>query len=531
MNELEKLEAAEPTFPISQDDTTERAHEQRSSSSTRSHGHHQVGSDSTSVKGHTHSKRRKPHKKDKSLAVKKTNPIVKYTSITFGGLAIVGIVTAGVFGQFYKSKVMPNVIVADQNVGGKTETELRELLTKKQKEFSVTFTHGEKKSEPALKEIGFMYDINKTVSQAMDAKRQNGIIEKLSFWKSYTLPAEVKINSNLLSQYVESQFPDITAPPTDARLRFNVRSSTFSVTPQANGKGPNLLALKADIATSAGAMRPARVRVDAAPKGPAIPEKKLQPLVSIGNQYVQRKVSLTGAGYNFVARPVDIASWLTPTPQNDGSVKLIVDSAKVQSYVESLSKRIASPPQDKKVLVDAASGQEVTLQEGRDGTELADKQNLANTIAADIIAGKDSTQTMNIQVAAYKTVNMNAFEKWIEVDLSEQRTTAYERATPVRSFVVTTGKRGHETVKGEFSIWLRVRSQTMQGGSRADGSYYSIPNVEWVSYFYKDYAIHGAWWRDQFGVPGSRGCVNMRNEDAKWVYEWAPLGTKVIVHD
>jgi len=181
-------------------------------------------------------------------------------------------------------------------------------------------------------------------------------------------------------------------------------------------------------------------------------------------------------------------------------------------------------------LKDPKTGAEVVLQQGRDGTELSDKPVLASAIAQALKDGRDSEQTMNIQTAAHKTVSMDTYDKWIEVDLSEQRTTAYEGATPIHSYTISSGMRGYETVVGEFSIWLKVRSQTMTGGSKADGSYYNLANVEWVSYFYQDYALHGAWWRDKFGTPGSHGCVNMRNEDAKWIYEWAPVGTKVIVH-
>jgi hypothetical protein len=239
---------------------------------------------------------------------------------------------------------------------------------------------------------------------------------------------------------------------------------------------------------------------------------------------------LTGLGYTFQATPSEIAGWITPTPQENGDLKLVVDPGKIQSYVESISKRISSAPIDQKVIKDEATGAEVVLQSGRNGTELADRQVLSNAIAQALQNQQDTTQTMNIKTAAFGVVNMNAFDKWIEVDLSEQRTTAYEKATPIRNFTIASGMRGYETVTGEFSIWLKTRRQTMSGGSKADGSYYSIPNVEWVSYFYKDYALHGAWWREKFGAPASHGCVNMTNADAQWVFEWAPVGTKVIVH-
>ena len=125
---------------------------------------------------------------------------------------------------------------------------------------------------------------------------------------------------------------------------------------------------------------------------------------------------------------------------------------------------------------------------------------------------------------------MSSYDKWIEIDLSEQRTTAYEKATPIKNYLIASGMKGHETVQGEFAIWHKTKSQTMSGGSKADGSYYNIDNVQWVSYFFEDYALHGAWWRKQFGYPASHGCINMTNADAQWIFEWAPMGTKVIVH-
>lgn len=112
-------------------------------------------------------------------------------------------------------------------------------------------------------------------------------------------------------------------------------------------------------------------------------------------------------------------------------------------------------------------------------------------------------------------------EKWIDVDLSDQRAVAYEGTRPVRAFIISSGLPGTPTVKGTFRVWVRTRVQTMSGGSLAGGDFYSLPNVEWVQYFYGDYAFHGAYWHNNFGQPMSRGCINMRNEDAEWLFKWA----------
>jgi LysM repeat protein len=112
-------------------------------------------------------------------------------------------------------------------------------------------------------------------------------------------------------------------------------------------------------------------------------------------------------------------------------------------------------------------------------------------------------------------------EKWIDVDLSEQRVVAYEGKTPVRSFIVSTGLPGTPTVTGTFRIWAKTPIQDMYGGNRAAGTYYYLEDVQWVQYFYEDYSFHGTYWHNNFGRPMSRGCVNMTNEDAEWLFEWA----------
>ncbi len=118
-------------------------------------------------------------------------------------------------------------------------------------------------------------------------------------------------------------------------------------------------------------------------------------------------------------------------------------------------------------------------------------------------------------------------EKRIEVDLTNQKTYAFEGNKLVYTFTVSTGLWGY-TPTGEFTIWTKVRSQLMQGGSKELGTYYYLPNVPYVMFFYNDeiekmrgFSFHGAYWHNNFGHPMSHGCINMRNEDAKTLYEWA----------
>jgi lipoprotein-anchoring transpeptidase ErfK/SrfK len=113
---------------------------------------------------------------------------------------------------------------------------------------------------------------------------------------------------------------------------------------------------------------------------------------------------------------------------------------------------------------------------------------------------------------------------WIEVNLSEQRVYAWEGDVLMNSFLVSTGTWATPTVTGTFSIWHKTPLQAMSGPG------YYLPDVPYVMYFYKDYALHGTYWHNNFGTPMSHGCVNLTIPDSEWLYNWASYGTKVKVH-
>jgi LysM repeat protein len=114
--------------------------------------------------------------------------------------------------------------------------------------------------------------------------------------------------------------------------------------------------------------------------------------------------------------------------------------------------------------------------------------------------------------------------KWIDVNVAAQSLVAYEGQRPVYWATVSTGLARTPTVKGRFRIYSKYRSTTMAGPG------YRYSNVPYVMFFYSGYSMHGCYWHNNFGQPMSHGCVNMRTSDAQWLYNWAPVGTLVVVH-
>jgi lipoprotein-anchoring transpeptidase ErfK/SrfK len=136
----------------------------------------------------------------------------------------------------------------------------------------------------------------------------------------------------------------------------------------------------------------------------------------------------------------------------------------------------------------------------------------------------------------YQNVLGDTAGKRIEVNLASQSVLAFEGSNKVNEFVVSTGLWGR-TPTGSFTIQRKVASQTMAGGNRALGTYYYLPGVPWVQFFgnaqipwSRGFSFHGTYWHNNFGHPMSHGCINMKTPDAKWLYDWAPMGTPVQIY-
>ena len=116
-------------------------------------------------------------------------------------------------------------------------------------------------------------------------------------------------------------------------------------------------------------------------------------------------------------------------------------------------------------------------------------------------------------------------ERWISIDLSTQRLIAWEGNEAVYAVIVSTGKASTPTRLGTFQI------QTKYPTTRMTGPGYDVPDVPYTMYYDGGMAIHGAYWHNMFGTPVSHGCTNVAVNHAKWLFDWASVGTPVIVHN
>jgi lipoprotein-anchoring transpeptidase ErfK/SrfK len=114
-----------------------------------------------------------------------------------------------------------------------------------------------------------------------------------------------------------------------------------------------------------------------------------------------------------------------------------------------------------------------------------------------------------------------AGKKRIDVNLRTQTLTCYENDQVYFTTLVSTGALGMETPAGLHNIQVKLPSRNMSTSSPLADDVIPLVGVPWTSFFTsKGHALHGTYWHDNFGMPMSHGCINMRNEDALKLFRW-----------
>lgn len=116
--------------------------------------------------------------------------------------------------------------------------------------------------------------------------------------------------------------------------------------------------------------------------------------------------------------------------------------------------------------------------------------------------------------------------RWIYVSLLGQTLVLYEGNRAIYATLVSTGRDGMgdpkttlSTPQGTFRIYQKHVTATMD--SQVADNEFELRDVPWVMYFQGGYALHAAYWHDDFGRPRSHGCINLSPIDARYVFQWS----------
>lgn len=124
----------------------------------------------------------------------------------------------------------------------------------------------------------------------------------------------------------------------------------------------------------------------------------------------------------------------------------------------------------------------------------------------------------------------NLAPKVIEINLSEQKLSRWENGQKLDEYLISSGRKGMATPSGVFKILQKI--------PLAYSRRYRLYMPYWMAFTSSGHGIHelpifkngkreGA---NHLGRPVSHGCVRLGVGPAETVYQWAEIGTPVVIH-
>ncbi|EIC21331.1 hypothetical protein Thi970DRAFT_01535 [Thiorhodovibrio frisius] len=144
-------------------------------------------------------------------------------------------------------------------------------------------------------------------------------------------------------------------------------------------------------------------------------------------------------------------------------------------------------------------------------------------VAADASAAAGASQQTKLPDPPEAASLPPAKHRQIKIHLKDQQFEYFEDSDLVWSGPISSGTRQHPTPRGQF----RVQSKDIDKRSGSYTNYFNRPTpMPYSLQFYGPYFIHEGYLPDK---PASHGCVRLRYEDAKFIFERMRVGDRVTV--
>ena len=439
----------------------------------------------------------------------------------------------------HQDRALPHTSIAGMNVSGQTLAEITRTISAKVDGVRLTLVTPEGSRTASLADLGYTVDATATAHQVLEGRSLSTYARALVSDKA--LDPVVSANPTKLRSYADALVPAERTQAKNAAVRLAANKQSFAVVPAVTGASIDPQAIAAAAVASAHDLSARTVKVSLRDVAPAVTTQTAQALATKANALVTTPVKVSLAGATFSPSKAERASWVTLPAKTSGAPT--VNRAKVAAWVGARADAAKIAPVDGARLLTSSGTVLRTTQDKVDGRTITNSADIVSLLTASLTANKayqgefaskvvpaswtdrriaDGTQNLAYQAADG--------EKWIDVNLSRHTMTAYIGGkVALGPVAMVNGAAATPSLVGTYYVNRKYVSDRMRG-SNADGSLYDDPNVPWVSYFQGGYALHGAPWRSTFGYAASHGCINLPVSTAKWVFDWAPIGTPVVSH-
>ncbi len=471
----------------------------------------------------------------------KPNWALSLPKIIFSKRLIMALVVAGLFfallgGLVYWSqakksdpnKLGSNLYISGLAVDGKTPEEDTKEIQRMADSQKISLTVNDKKIETTALEIGISRDVKQAVSEAQSKKKS--IREKLGIKPKEKTEILLKssVDQNKLKLFVSKTLGDqMLAKDASVVLE----GETFVVKEGQKGLSIDYQQLTADLGsvpinqeaniTTKVVMVEPTITTEAATKAKSEAESLIAAKYTVGHPSIGAKL----VGNNLKSKWIVFSS-----DSNKNAILVSVNQEAAWNDFVWLSK-LFNTGASNRIKVNIPGQGVVVIDDGRDGINMSDEEiSKLKPEFLDKLSKKEPFEA-NIQPAVVtrsETV-YDGQQRMVLVDAPNFRAYAFENGQTLKSVPITTGKTGFETPTGTYLIKRKIAISTMKACS--NGECWSVPNIKWQSYFTNEgHAIHATTAPASVGRYNiSHGCVGMYENDAKWFYDWAVVGTPVVI--
>ena len=388
-----------------------------------------------------------------------------------------------------------------------------------------------------LSQLGVKIDKNATVKAIMNAKRDN-LFTRIMPWVRQTVSLKAVRDDSALDSYLLHKFIRESDRAVPYSAVFDKDSESFKVEDGVPGRTIETMSVREAVKKLiAHPGKTVKVSVTSRRTDAPIKLDAAQKFVNDLNKLLEKKVTFNnGDGKDFTVPKEAIASWISVNADTTRrKLSYTIDADKADYY---LSQVLPKELNQQKINQEDAVNKEgkfiFTTLKGSNGVEISYSDSIAKKAVESLRNGNDFKMSVPSKITKF-TVEKKLVEMRIVVDKTTQTASVYRNDELVKTFPVCTGKRGaDDSASGTFFIYLRYASQDMRGRN-GDGSPYFSPGVRWVSYYHGGEGFHTASWNYK-GIAtgdaanhGSHGCINMYEQDARWIFENCPRGTIVQI--
>ncbi|MDR0788764.1 MAG: L,D-transpeptidase, partial [Bifidobacteriaceae bacterium] len=378
------------------------------------------------------------------------------------------------------------------------------------------------------------------ISEYIESEQSLAFIDQLNPLKYKEYDLQYNVDLKILNDYLEEEFKGETYEPVEPVLAFNPVANGYTVIPGINGIQADgkiiieAISEKFSCNNLDCVQKPIDLSLEIGETEPIILLDKANEIATHLNNYGNADnhffaVDSEGSGIVTAKMSIaDFASFIDILPDyTNRTFSFAPNISKIDLYLnDNVRAQTNRNPDNIIYLTDRAGNRKAQIKRGQDGFTVKSFEGVSQKVKEAIESNQAVDIGLDVEVAV---APRESIQKYIETNLSAKTVTLYENGNVVATFPISGGKPGSPTSAGNFEIWIKYTVKDLG----CDGHLpWCSRNVQWVSFFNsRGEAFHSAPWNNSIGFEHlSHGCVNMYTANAKFLYDWAPIGTEVWNH-